>query len=76
MTLRESHADPSQIYVVIALAAKSTAAPRALFVIDDQATCQKVPLPSPLNGTVQLLLDADSDIVAALRDPATEVFVQ
>ena len=76
MTLRESHADRSQIYVVIALAAKSAAAPRALFVIDDQATCQKVPLPSPLNGTVQLLLDADSDIVAALRDPTTEVFVQ
>jgi len=76
MTLRESHADRSQIYVVIALAAKSAAAPRALFVIDEQATCQKVPLPPPLNGTVQLLLDADSDIVAALRDPATEVFVQ
>ena len=76
MTLRESHADRSQIYVVIELAAKSAAAPRALFVINQQAACQKVPLPSPLNGTVQLLLDADSAIVAALRDPATEVFVQ
>ena len=76
MTLRESHADRSQVYVVIHLAGKTTAPPRALFVIKDNAACQKVPLPSPFNGTVQLLLEAGSDIVTALRDPATEVFVQ
>ncbi len=76
MTLRESRADRSQVYVLIRLAGKAAMAPRALFVIDDDAACRKVALPMPLDGTVQLLLDADSDIVAALRDPATEVFVQ
>ena len=76
MTLRESRADRNQIYVVIRLASKTTIAPRALFVINEQTSCQKVPLPAPLDGTVQLLLDADSDIVAALRNPTTEVFVQ
>ncbi len=76
MTLRQSRADRNQIYVLIHLAGKGTMVPRALFVIDDDSACRKVPLPTPLDGTVQLLLDADSEIVAALRDPATEVFVQ
>lgn len=76
MTLRESRADRNQVYVLIHINGKAALAPRALFVIDDGAACRKVPLPAPLNGTVQLLLDADSDIVAALRDPAAEVFVQ
>lgn len=76
MTLRQSRADGNQIYVLIHLAGKGTMAPRTLFVIDDDSTCRKVPLPSPLDGTVQLLLEADSEIVAALRDPTTEVFIQ
>lgn len=76
MTLRQSRADSNQIYVLIHLAGKGTMAPRVLFVIDDDSACRKVPLPTPLDGTVQLLLDADSEIVAALRDPTTEVFVQ
>ena len=76
MTLHQSRADGNQIYVLIHLAGKGTMAPRALFVIDDDSTCRKVALPSPLDGTVQLLLEADSEIVAALRDPTTEVFVQ
>jgi hypothetical protein len=76
MTLRESRADRSQVYVLIQINGKAALAPRALFVIDDASACRKVSLPTPLNGTVQLLLDADSDIIAALRDPATEVFVQ
>jgi hypothetical protein len=76
MTLRESRADRSQVYVLIQINGKAALAPRALFVIDDASACRKLSLPTPLNGTVQLLLDADSDIVSALRDPATEVFVQ
>jgi hypothetical protein len=76
MTLRESRADSNQVYVLIQISGKAAPAPRALFVIEDGSACRKLPLPSPLNGTVQLLLDADSEIVAALRDPAAEVFVQ
>jgi hypothetical protein len=76
MTLRESRADRSQVYVLIQINGKAALAPRALFVIDDASACRKLSLPTPLNGTVQLLLDADSEIVSALRDPATEVFVQ
>ncbi len=76
MTLRESRADRNQVYVLIQINGKAAPAPRALFVIEDGSACRKLALPSPLNGTVQLLLEADSDIVAALRDPAAEVFVQ
>ncbi|MDX1483428.1 MAG: hypothetical protein R3229_03005 [Alphaproteobacteria bacterium] len=76
MTLRESRADSNQVYVMIHLSPKAEMPPRTLFVIDDSAGCRKMPLPAPHDGTVQLLLEGDSDLVAALRDPATEVFVQ
>lgn len=76
MTLCESRADERQVYVIIRLSEKALRAPRALFVIDEANKCRKVPLPPPSHDTIQILMDADSDIVAALRHPATEVFVR
>lgn len=76
MTLRESHADRSQIYVTIQFGEAATAPPSTLFVIDNNRGCRKLPLPAASAGAVQLLLEADSDLVAALRDPRTEVFMR
>lgn len=76
MTLCRSRADEQQVYVIIRLSDKALEAPRALFVIDDANRCRKVPLPPPSHDTIQILMDADSEIVAALRHPDTEVFVR
>lgn len=76
MTLRESHADRSQIYVIIQFSESVGPAPSTLFVIDDERGCRKLPLPAASAGAVQLLLEADSELVAALRDPRTEVFMR
>lgn len=76
MTLRESRAERGQIYVIIRFGDTVMPPPKMLFVIDDDSGFRKLPLPAPSAGTVQLLLEADSDIVAALRDPRTEVFLR
>ena len=76
MTLRESHADRGQIYVTIQFGEAVMPVPSTLFVIDDKRGCRKLPLPAASAGAVQLLLEADSDLVAALRDPRTEVFMR
>ncbi len=76
MTLRESRAERGQIYVIIRFGDTVMPPPTMLFMIDDDSGFRKLPLPAPSAGAVQLLLEADSDIVAALRDPRTEVFMR
>ncbi len=76
ITLRESRADPNQIYVIIRFDATIVAPPKTLFVIDAQCDCQKLRLPTPNVGGVQLLVESDSALVTALRNPETDVFMQ
>jgi hypothetical protein len=76
MTLRESRADRGQIYLTIRLGAASAPPPATLFVISDRKGCRKVPLPAPVDGVIQLLLEVSSDLAAALCDPRTDVFLR
>lgn len=76
ITLRESHADRGQIYVIIQFDDAPMPPPKTLFVIDDERGCRKLALPAPSAGAIQLLLEAESDFIAALRDPRTEVFMR
>lgn len=76
ISLRESRADPDQLYLIIKLANTAVPAPGTLFVIGDGDGCRKVPLPNPIGGVIQLLLDTASDLVGALCNPKTDVFLQ
>lgn len=76
ITLRESRADRTQIYVIIRFDATVAPSPKTLFVINDRCGCQKLPLPTPTAGGVQLLVESDSALVTALRNPETDVFMQ
>jgi hypothetical protein len=51
-------------------------APCTLFVIGDGEGCRKVPLPKPVDGVIQLLLDTASDLAAALCNPKADVFLR
>ncbi len=75
MTLRESQADREQFYVIIKLQDQSCT-PNTLFVINDSEWCDRVPLPKPTDGTVQLLLGSNSTLATSLRDPKTDVFMR
>ncbi len=75
LAFRESRADSDQLYVIIELTDKA-AQPSSLFVCGDGQLVQKISLPTPRDGRVQLLLDAGSDLVAALRNIDSEVFLR
>lgn len=76
MTLRESRADRDQIYLIIRLREIPCPSPTTLFVINDGAGCNKVMLPAPVDGVIQMLLDVTSDLATSLCDPKTDVFLR
>jgi len=76
ISLRESRADRDQLYLIIKLASSALPAPGTLFLIGDSDGCRKVPLPKPIDGVIQLLLDTASDLAGALCNPKTDVFLR
>lgn len=76
--LQPSRAEPGQVYVIIEMApvAESAEAPRALFVCDSENRCQRHALPEPRDGVIQLLAEAQSDLVRALQDIKTEIYLR
>ncbi len=74
--LHESRAAPQQVYIIIELEDAKATPPTALFLCGSQATYQKRVLPEPQDGTIQMLENLDSEMVASLRDIDTQVFLR
>ena len=74
--LRPSRAEPSQVYVVIELLDPAAEVPRSLFIAEQQDGLLKQALPEARGGTVQLLAETESDLIRALRNPRSEVFLR
>jgi len=75
--LQPSRAEPGQLYVIIEVLPPSAPVdtPRALFVCDAENRCRRYLLPEPREGVVQLLAEAHSDLVRALEDTRSEVYL-
>ncbi len=71
---RASRVDRTQVYVSIRLATAERKAPEVLFV-SRAGGLLKYPLPPLLGDTVQLLLETGSELLTALQDPSSEVFL-
>ena len=76
ITLRKSRADKDQLYLIIKLAGNAIPAPGTLFVIGEGEGCRRIPLPRPIDGVIQMLLDSTSDLAGALCNPKTDVFLR
>ncbi len=74
--LRPSRAEPSQVYVVIELLDPAAETPKALFIAEHRDGLLKHALPEARGGMVQLLAETESDLVRALRNPGSEVFLR
>ncbi|MBT3307036.1 MAG: hypothetical protein HN377_11210 [Alphaproteobacteria bacterium] len=74
--LRQSRAERSQTYVMIELDETNMARPSTLFVRSAENDYGKYPLPEAQGGVIQLLVESGSDLVKALRDVHTEVFIR
>jgi hypothetical protein len=74
--LQESHAMEGRTIVVIELSESVTTAPATIFAQRPDGRCYKLSLPEAQNARIQLLVDQDSAIVAALRDPNATVILR
>jgi hypothetical protein len=74
--LRPSRAEPSQVYVVIELLDPAAETPKALFIAEHREGLLKHALPEARGGAVQLLAETESDLIRALRNPSSEVFLR
>ena len=70
----ESRAEPAQTYIIISLDDPGRH-PRWLAVFVGDNTCRQVALPEPHAGLIQILVENDSEVLAALRDPGSEIFI-
>jgi hypothetical protein len=76
ITLRKSRAESNQVYIIIDLSTHDDAPPSHLFVLGEEIRYCKHRLPTPLDGTIQILAEDGSDIVRALEDCHSEVFLR
>lgn len=74
--LHESLAAPQHIYIIIELKDPKAPPPTAMFIRGSKPLYQKLALPRPQDGTIQILADLDSEVVEALRDIDTRVFLR
>ena len=69
-----SRAEAAQTYVIISLDDLGRH-PRWLAVFVDDDRCRRLALPEPRDGLIQLLVESNSDVLAALRNPKSEIFI-
>ena len=74
--LRESLAAPQQVYIIIELKDPAAVPPTAMILSGSRTVCEKRMLPEPQDGTIQILENIDSEVVVALRDIETKVFLR
>lgn len=74
--LRCSRAAENQTYVIIEIHDAGRETPSTLFICGAGHAYGKFPLPPAQDGVIQLLSETDSDLVKALRDVHTEVFIR
>ncbi|MEM7224223.1 MAG: hypothetical protein AAF495_14670 [Pseudomonadota bacterium] len=75
LDIRPSRADASQVYVVIQLS-DDEPLPSTLFVTGPESAFHKQALPYLAGDRLQLLFEADAEIVLALQDPTSEVLLR
>ena len=73
---RQSHAEPSQTYIIIELAAGQSETPQSLFLCGPALAPRKYALPEAHEGVIQLLVESDAEVLEGLRDIDAEVFLR
>ncbi|MFQ5973053.1 MAG: hypothetical protein ACE5Q3_12035 [Alphaproteobacteria bacterium] len=71
-----SRAQPSAMFAIIKMDHVNQDVPETLLVTAADGRVMKEVLPRPSGGSIQLLLEAGSELLSALRDPTAEVFLR
>lgn len=70
-----SQVEQTQMFVLIHLAAGKKVVPKTMFILKSGRPPVKRVLPPPQDGVIQLLEDAETDLVRALKDLDTEIYL-
>ncbi len=73
--LEPSKAEAGQVYVIVELADKA-AQPMTMFVVDGDGQTLRLPLPAARDGVIQILAAEGSELVTALGDLKSEVYLR
>lgn len=74
--LKQSRADAGQVYIILTLESHIEEQPSCLMMKREDGSYLKQPLPEDIDdGVAQMLEAADSDIVKALQDVKTELYL-
>lgn len=80
ISAERSQAEPDQFIVIIELAAGDDTAeaelPDTLILCDPDQAFHHFAVPAARRGVIQMILDADGDLIRLLRDPRTEAFLR
>ena len=71
-----SHAAAGTYYVIVELTDRTVRAPNLLIVYDPADRIEQLPLPAPVDGVIQLLIDEAGGVPAMLRDPKSAIFLR
>ena len=74
LTLSPSRAEPSQVYATIDLTDRSVT-PRRLVVLSTDGATTDLVLPNPVDGVIQVLLEAGAPVLEALGDPDSRIYL-
>ena len=64
-----------RVYIIIKLTSVIDSIPGALMVFDTEDHSVRIDLPAPQGGIIQTLVAKNSDIIAALKNPDTNVIL-
>lgn len=76
ITLHPSRAEPSQVYVLIELEKTARETPETLFICEGGGCYFKLALPAAQGRRIQVLAEVESDLVRALQNADSEVFLR
>ena len=68
-----SRAEPSQVYIIVEL--KNDRPAKALFISDQNGGWRKFQLPEAVGNVIQVLVEANSEMVRLLQNHETEIYL-
>jgi len=76
ISIQPSEAAPGQVYVIVELTHAGSATPKVMHMMGAGDVYHRTELPEFYDGIAQLIVEATSEIITAIQDPDTEVFLK
>jgi hypothetical protein len=76
ISIQPSEAAPDQVYVIVELTHAGSRQPKVMHLMGAGDTYHRAELPEFHDGIAQLIVAATSEIITAIQDPDTEVYLK